>query len=206
MVNYRAFVGKEAEYDRRGAVQFVVLTMLGLREHHYLLDIGCGSLRGGRLFIPYLLPGRYCGIDRPETQPIVEEGLKNELGEGGAKDPLFMYSDKFSFGGFGCKFDYILAQAVFCHITLAEISTCMEQARLVMKKESVFVVSFHAAEIDDKREKLTYPEVAWYRMDTIRGLAADAGLSCNRLNRVMLGATNLHEQYSRMAWVAMRLS
>ena len=205
MVNYRSYVGKEQEYDHRGAVQFAVLTMMGLREHHYLLDIGCGSLRGGRLFIPYLLPGRYYGMDRPDAQPIVEEGLKSELGLSimAAKDPLFMYSAKFFFDGFGPKFDYILAQAVFCHLTLPEIKLCMQEARKVMKAGAFFVASFHEAEIDDQREKLEYPEVAWYRMDTIREAATQAKLSCDRLNPLLLGATNLHEQYSRMVWVAM---
>jgi hypothetical protein len=203
--DYRGYVGKAEEYDRRGAVQFAVLTMMGLREDHHLLDIGCGSLRGGRLFIPYLLPGRYCGMDRPEAEPMVQEGLKNELGFSivAAKRPLLMYSSEFFFGGFGHKFDYILAQAVFCHITLAQIRTCMGQVCKVMKRGATFVASFHEAEIDDKREKLVYPEVAWYTMDTIRKVAADVGLSCNRLNPLLMGATNLHDQYSRMAWVVM---
>lgn len=53
---YRGYVGPEAQYDLMGATQFRLLCTLGLREHHTLLDFGCGSLRAGRLFIPYLLP------------------------------------------------------------------------------------------------------------------------------------------------------
>ena len=41
--NYRAFVGPEELYDVIGAMQFNLLTFLGLRGDHYLLDIGCGS-------------------------------------------------------------------------------------------------------------------------------------------------------------------
>ena len=36
-----------------------LLTALSLREHHRVLDFGCGSLRAGRLLIPYLLPGHF---------------------------------------------------------------------------------------------------------------------------------------------------
>jgi hypothetical protein len=46
-----------------GATQFRLLTSLGLREHHSVLDFGCRSLREGRLLIPYLLPGRYYGLN-----------------------------------------------------------------------------------------------------------------------------------------------
>lgn len=45
--HYRAFVGPPEKYGVVSAMQFNLLTFLGLREDHYLLDIGCGSLRGG---------------------------------------------------------------------------------------------------------------------------------------------------------------
>src|SRR3990172_12495843 len=76
--HYRAYVGPPEKYDLVAASQFNLLTWLGLRESHFLLDIGCGSLRAGRLFIPYLLPGHYFGIE-PE-QWLIEDGIKNELG------------------------------------------------------------------------------------------------------------------------------
>ena len=46
-----------------GATQFALLSALGLPEDDRLLDIGCGSLRGGRLFITYLAEGGYTGIE-----------------------------------------------------------------------------------------------------------------------------------------------
>jgi SAM-dependent methyltransferase len=56
-----------------GATQFRLLTTLGLREHHSLLDFGCGSLRAGRLLIPYLLPGRYYGLE--PNRCLIEDGI-----------------------------------------------------------------------------------------------------------------------------------
>ena len=53
--HYRAYVGSPKAYDVTAATQFALMVGLGLREDHTLLDIGCGSLCGGRLFIPYLL-------------------------------------------------------------------------------------------------------------------------------------------------------
>lgn len=49
--DYRAFVGPPAKYDVMGALQLSVLTSLGLRQEHKLLDVGCGSLRAGRFFL-----------------------------------------------------------------------------------------------------------------------------------------------------------
>ena len=42
------------------------------------LDIGCGSLRGGRHLIHYLNPYKYFGIDC--NQSLVDLGRRKELG------------------------------------------------------------------------------------------------------------------------------
>ncbi len=46
--HYRAYVGPPEDYDLIAAMTFNLLTTLGLRQHHSLIDIGCGSLRIGR--------------------------------------------------------------------------------------------------------------------------------------------------------------
>ena len=74
--HYSAYVGPPALYDFMGATQFRLLTTLGLRDTHNLLDFGCGSLRAGRLLIPYLLPGRYFGVE-PNAW-LVEEAIINQ--------------------------------------------------------------------------------------------------------------------------------
>jgi len=77
--HYRAYVGPPEDYDLIAAMTFNLLTTLGLRQHHSLLDVGCGSLRIGRLLIPYLNRGKYFGLEPAEW--LVAEGIKNELGE-----------------------------------------------------------------------------------------------------------------------------
>src|SRR5947199_9194661 len=77
--HYRAYVGPPEDYDLIAAMTFNLLTTLGLRQQHSLLDIGCGSLRIGRLLIPYLNRGKYFGVEPNEW--LVEEGIKRELGE-----------------------------------------------------------------------------------------------------------------------------
>ena len=68
--DYRSYVGPTHQYDLIGAAQFALLYALGLREHHRLLDIGCGSLRAGRMLISYLAPGGYTGVD---PQPVADQ-------------------------------------------------------------------------------------------------------------------------------------
>src|SRR5262245_36492349 len=89
--HYRAFVGDTQTYDIFSYMQFSLMTLLGLRENHTLLDIGCGSLRAGKLFLMYLLPDRYFGIE-PE-QWLVQEGIDRELGREimERKRPRFLY-------------------------------------------------------------------------------------------------------------------
>ena len=41
--HYSAYVGPAGQWDFMGATQFRLLTALGLREHHRLLDLGCGG-------------------------------------------------------------------------------------------------------------------------------------------------------------------
>jgi hypothetical protein len=67
--HYRAYVGPADQWDFMGATQFRLLTALGLRETDTVLDVGCGSLRAGRLLIPYLAVGGYHGIE-PNTWPL----------------------------------------------------------------------------------------------------------------------------------------
>lgn len=88
---YRAYVGPPEDYDLVAAMAFNLLTTLGLRQHHSLLDIGCGSLRIGRLLIPYLNRGKYFGVEPNEW--LVDEGIRRELGETSVqiKRPTFFF-------------------------------------------------------------------------------------------------------------------
>src|SRR3979409_2149502 len=60
-LDHRAAVG--GRWEEIGELQFQFLRTHGLEPQHRLLDIGCGSLRGGVRFVSYLDPGNYFGID-----------------------------------------------------------------------------------------------------------------------------------------------
>jgi SAM-dependent methyltransferase len=171
---YRAYVGNEAYYDLASALQFNLLTVLGLREHHYLLDIGCGSLRAGRLFIPYLRPGRYFGVEPIEW--LVQKGLDEELGQSAIeiKRPTFLCNEQFEFGRFGRSFDFLLAQSIFSHTSQAQLRRCLSQAARVMTPTSIFAATFFEDETDYTGDwNATH---AGYTMATMRSFIEEQGL------------------------------
>jgi hypothetical protein len=185
--DYRAFVGDTKTYDIFSHMQFSLMTLLGLRQEHTLLDIGCGSLRAGKLFLMYLQPDRYFGIE-PE-QWLVEEGIERELGRELAdrKRPRFLFDRNFSCASFGVTFDYIIAQSIFSHASVAQIRRCLSQARASMKDTSLFAASFVEGDDDYAGDAWVYPDTIRYRAATIERLASESGLACRRLDWFHIG-------------------
>lgn len=179
---YRSFVGPADNYDVAAAMQFNILTFLGLRDEHYLLDVGCGSLRAGRLFIPYLRPGRYCGIE-PE-QWLVEEGIKSELGQDliRMKQPRFSYDSNFTLSTFDQQFDYILAQSIFSHTSQTQMRRCLSEARKVMKPSAMFAATYFKGEENYTGEEWVYPGRSSFRPELIDSMAAEQGMTCKHLD------------------------
>lgn len=175
--HYRAFVGPTQRYDLMSANQFMVLCRLGLREDHHLLDIGCGSLRAGRLLMSYLLPNRYFGIE-PERW-VLDEGIRAETGREfiELKSPTFAYNRDFDLGVFGRSFDFMLAQSIFTHTPISEIRTCFESAAINLTPAGLFAATFKQDdEHDYDGDAWIYPHQARYRRATIQRLADEAGL------------------------------
>ncbi len=174
--HHRAFVDFPEVYDLVAATQFCLLISLGLREHHFMLNVGAGSLRGGRLFIPYLLPGRYFGIEPEEW--LIEEGLRKELGKDivRLKRPTFSYDHDFTLSTFGRKFDFVLAQAIFTHASQTQILRCLSEAGKVMGPQSQFVANFGQGDEDYQGEEWVYPGVINYTLEHMQELVERVGM------------------------------
>ena len=185
--HYRAFIGATQTYDIFSHMQFSLMTLLGLRQEHTLLDIGCGSLRAGKLFIVYLLPERYFGIE-PE-QWLVEEGIDRELGRELAemKKPRFLHTRDFSCTQFEEQFDFAIAQSIFSHASVAQIGRCLSEVRQCLKPESIFAASFVEGDEDYQGDEWVYPETIRYRVTTMERLASEAGLECRRVEWFHIG-------------------
>ncbi len=180
--NYRAYIGEASRYDLMSAAVFQLLTAHGLRERHYLLDVGCGSLRLGRLAIPYLLPGRFFGIE-PERW-LVEEGIRLEIGRDliAIKQPNFSYNADFDLACFGRKFDFILAHSIFSHAAPAQVRKCLSGASGVLAPGGLLLASFLCGRKDYAGDEWVYPAIIPYRRSTIASWAEEAGLACRTLD------------------------
>lgn len=182
--HYRAYVGRVENYDVVSALQFNLLTLLGLREHHRLLDLGCGSLRGGRLFIPYLQAERYFGIEPNEW--LVEEGIAHEVGKEliALKQPRFAHNDDFNLDVFGndACFDFILAQSIFSHAGSSQIRHCLVSSRKVLSSSGLLVATFGERSEDQAVDEWVYPGLNFYRWSTLAQYCVEAGLHCRKID------------------------
>jgi SAM-dependent methyltransferase len=175
--HYRAYVGPPEDYDLIAAMTFNLLTTLGLRQNHSLLDVGCGSLRIGRLLIPYLNQGKYFGVE--PNQWLVEEGIKRELGEALAqiKHPTFFFSDSpESIVQANVSFDFALAQSIFSHCGLDLIKGWLSAISRSLAEGGALVATFLPADEDSQCTGWVYPECVNYRPATLERAAADVNL------------------------------
>src|SRR5215831_7006759 len=174
---YRAYVGPPADYDLVAAMAFNLLTTLGLRQDHSVLDIGCGSLRIGRLLIPYLNQGKYFGIEPNEW--LVDEGISRELGETlvQIKRPIFFFSDSpETIAQAGTAFDFALAQSIFSHCGLDLIKGWLSAISRSLARDGALVATFLIGEEDSARRGWIYPECVNYRPTTLQREAEDVNL------------------------------
>lgn len=177
--HYRAFVGHPERFDLLSASQFSLLCALGLREHHKVLDFGCGCLRAGRLLIPYLLPGGYVGVE-PNAW-LVEAGVEHQLGKAllRIKRPAFFHNDDFRCPRTGHAFDFILAHSIFSHCGSELIARGLSEFRAVLAPRGVCAVTFLTTSdsaASFRGQGWVYPDCVPYLPSELQALIEDAGL------------------------------
>ncbi len=188
--NYRAYVGPPNQYDFMGATQFRLLTGLGLREDHHVVDIGCGSLRAGRLLLQYLLPGRYHGIE-PNAW-LWQQALDREIGTDvqTKKAPRFSAETDFQLSDVtDASTDFIIAQSIYSHTGLDLFTTSVQAAARSLSPHGQFLFTAilpgnrgaqkmpHGAETSG----WVYPGCTCFTQQSILQVCADAGLHVQKL-------------------------
>ena len=150
---HRDFVG--GLWSELGQLQFEFLKQFGLQSHHKLLDIGCGSLRGGIHFIKYLDRGNYYGLDINAS--LIEAAkleVKQELLED--KTPHLLVDDQFSIDKFGEKFDFMLSISLFTHLPINNIIRCLAEVKKNLKPQGKYFSTFFQAPNPVYLEKLLH--------------------------------------------------
>jgi ubiquinone/menaquinone biosynthesis C-methylase UbiE len=159
---------------RIGQMQFDYLVKHGLKPDMRMLDIGCGNLRAGRLFIDYLDSGNYYGTD---ISPDILLAAQRTIGEYGLQHKLpylslvsdmrldFLPDD---------HFDVVHAHSVFSHSPLPVIDECLAHVGRIMTPGGIFDFTFDQTE---GSEHQVLREDFYYRTETLLELARGHGLA-----------------------------
>lgn len=182
--HYTAYVGPPLQYDFMGATQFRLLTSLGLRAHHRLLDFGCGSLRAGRLLIPYLDKGCYFGIE--PNRWLIEDAIANEIGTDlvRIKQPSFDHNEQFRADVFRSRFDFIVAQSIFSHTSSDVAIRALGGFREALEPKGLVACTFIEVPESERAEHPSgwiYPGCVGFTRDEIGGFMSAVGLEVRRI-------------------------
>lgn len=180
--HYRAFVGPPEDYDLVSAMVFNLVTCLGLRQNHRVLDIGCGSLRNGRLLIPYLNRGNYFGLD--PNRWLIREGVRYEVGNDllKIKRPVFFYADSLGSMEQPLCIDFAIAQSIFSHTGLDLMEKWFSEVAFHLKDDGILLATFLIGETDSDERGWIYPGCVEYDQNTISELSGKFGLNFKLLN------------------------
>lgn len=144
-------------WDVIGQLQFDFLVQQGLQSHHVLLDVGCGSLRGGQHYIRYLNAGQYVGVDL--DQDLLDAGQVEITQQGlAAQQPRLVQMSDFNFPRLARTFDYAIAQSVFSHLDLNNIIRCLRRMEQVLAPGGAFFATFFEVPSgSDPLQPITHP-------------------------------------------------
>lgn len=157
--DHRGYVG--GFWDEIGHAQFDAMVKLGLKLDHRFLDLGCGSLRGGRFFIAFLNKGKYYGIDH--HQWLIDKGIEEIKEICPDRQPHFIVNETFDFSKFGdVKFDFALAKSLFTHLLPEQIKLCFKNLHPYMKG-SLFATVFEGPSRGNPKQQSDRKRFAYMR-------------------------------------------
>ncbi len=158
---------------RVGQLQFDYLLRHGLTPGMRMLEIGCGNLRAGRLFIDYLDTGNYYGTDISPDILLSAEHTISEFGLQRKLPHLTLIDDlRLEFLPDEC-FDVVHAHSVFSHSPLSVIEECLAHVGRVMAPAAFFDFTFDRT---DGAEHQVLREDFYYQTETLISLARRHGL------------------------------
>lgn len=197
--------GPPRRWKMKREFQINFLKAMGLAKSNMLLDIGCGTLRGGIPIIKYLDVGNYTGIDVRKVvldegrKELEEEGLKNKL-------PKLIHFENIRDLNFEKEFDLIFAFAVLGHLDDDKLQSSLEFARRHLSNAGRFFANVHIGSKPDgiwqgfpvvSRSLEHYEDISFKSNLTIKrlGTLSDFGhpySNGNPENKVMLEFTKLN--------------
>jgi SAM-dependent methyltransferase len=174
-------VGAPQMWAMQRRFQFKFLISQGLQPHHRLLDVGCGTLRGGIPFIDYLEPGNYTGID---ARPKALEEARKELADAKLehKHPVLVLAAHPAEIHLDVSFDFACAFWVLIHMTDDIVQAYLAFVRQVLGRDGVFYANVILGNGPEK-EWSGFPVVERPR-EVYREWAATAGLEVSDVGKL----------------------
>jgi len=165
-------------WDEIGPLQFDFLVAQGLRPNDVLVDVACGSLRGGAHFIRYLEPRGYLGIEK--RIELVIYGVAAELGTElyREKRPRFVISDQFEFHKFDRSPNFGIGQSIFTHLDPHDIVLCLERLKAHASPSCRYFASFREALVPQENASRSHAHAVFaYTQQQLAEFATRAGWS-----------------------------
>lgn len=163
-------VGEVELAEMKRQFQIAFLKSRGLKPADKLLDLGCGTLRGGIPLIQYLDTGNYFGI---EVRPGVLVEAKKELRENNLdyKIPTLLEQKDASSYLTDIKFDFIWAFSVLIHMSDDILRNTMEFVSRHLADKGTFFANVNIGE-EDNGEWQGFPVVTrlltFYKQEAAR--------------------------------------
>jgi len=143
-------VGPTELAEMKRAFQIRFLRGQGLVPDHYLLDLGCGTLRGGIPIIAYLEPAHYYGV---EVRPEVLVEARKELAEHRLteKRPVLLGGEGLRPALGGRQFDVVWAFSVIMHMSDEILRDILPLVADHLGPGATFYANVHQGERHDGR-------------------------------------------------------
>jgi SAM-dependent methyltransferase len=177
-----ALVGPPHVWKDKRRFQIEFLCSHGLRSEVHLVDIGCGTLRGGVPIIERLDAGHYVGVDvRPEIEAEAQAELRQHNLE--RKNPKLIFGRPLPEIRLDERFDIAWAFAVLFHLTDEHLDECFAfvQEHLAVSGAFFANVNLGTHAPNQWRE---FPEL-WRPLAQYEETAARFGLSVEDLGTLM---------------------
>lgn len=167
-----AGVGQAATWKMKRKFQMEFLQRFGLQPQHHVLDIGCGTLRGGVPIIRFLEADRYYGVETREEilKEARAEMIENDLTD---KRPTLLISKTLDALDLTVSFDVIWAFSVLIHLTDEIAEECFCLVRRCLKPTGCFYANVNVGERAEGRWQ-GFP-VVWRHTGFYRDLATRQG-------------------------------
>lgn len=143
-----ALVGASNVWEQARKFQFQFLLNQGLKQTDTLMDIGCGTLRGGIPMIQFLDKGNYYGMDVRDE--VLDEGRKEiKAAKLDDKNPNLISFKHFSEVKLDVKFNIMFAFSVLIHFEDTIAENCFNFVSKSLADGGIFYANVNIAEHKD---------------------------------------------------------